>query len=67
MRLSPEVVEAAQRAALKASPAGAVVIWNNISSIPAEKWLTYVTIAYVVLQALALARKEFFKRREGGQ
>lgn len=67
MRLSPEVVEAAQRAALKASPAGAVVIWNNISSIPAEKWLTYATLVYVVLQAFVLARKEFFKRREGGQ
>jgi hypothetical protein len=50
-------------AAVKASPPAAVVLWNRIAEIPAEKWLTYALIGYTLLQALVLLRKEFFKRR----
>lgn len=49
-------------AAMKATPPGLVVAWNSLSTIPAEKWVTYLTIAYVILQVVVLVRKEFFKR-----
>jgi hypothetical protein len=51
-------------AALKTSPAAVVIAWNKLSSIPAEKWLTYATIGYVLLQAIVLFRREFLKRRD---
>lgn len=49
-------------AAVKAAPPGVVVAWNYLASVPAEKWLTYLTIGFVVLQIVVLIRKEFIKR-----
>jgi hypothetical protein len=54
-------------AAVRATPAGLVIAWNKLSDIPAEKWLTYVTIGYVLLQAVALIRNEFLKRRRAAR
>lgn len=54
-------------AAAKAAPPIGVAVWNTLSTIPAEKWLTYLTIFYVGLQAFMLLRKEFFKRRRSGR
>jgi hypothetical protein len=50
-------------AAAKSSPPAALVVWNAISGIPAEKWLTYLTIGYVVLQALILFRDKVLRDR----
>jgi hypothetical protein len=51
------------RAVAEAAPPAALVVWNSVSAIPAEKWLTYLTIAYVVLQALILFRDKIVRDR----
>jgi hypothetical protein len=49
-------------AVVKVSPSGLLVAWNHLATVPAEKWLTYVTIGFVILQTVVLVRKEFLKR-----
>lgn len=62
--LSPETIAAAQRGALKASPGGAVVVWNYIICMPVEKWVSLAVLVFTVLQIIVLIRREFLKRRE---
>lgn len=45
----------------KAAPPALLAIWNTVAATPAEKWLTYLTIAYVVLQAAILFRDKVLR------
>lgn len=58
-----EIVAAGARAA----PPASVAIWNAIAATPAEKWLTYLTIAYVVLQAVILFRDKVIRDRKSSE
>lgn len=51
--------------AAKATPPALLVAWNKFSSIPAQSWLTYLTIGYVVLQAYVLFRDKIIRDRGG--
>lgn len=60
--LSPEFIDGATRGALKASPAGAVMFFNYVLSIPVEKWVSVAVLVFTVLQIVVLIRREFLKR-----
>lgn len=51
-------------AGVRAMPAAGMTIWNNLATTPAEKWLTYLTIAYVVLQAALLIRDKVIRDKK---
>jgi hypothetical protein len=51
------------KAVVETSPPVALSAWHYLAGQPIEKWLTAITIFYVILQAVVLVRKEFWKRK----
>lgn len=60
---SGRTVSDVAKAIVETAPPATLTAWNYLSGQPIEKWLTAITIVYVVLQAVVLVRKEFFKRK----
>lgn len=54
------------KAAIETAPPASLVAWHYLLDLPIEKWLTAITIAYVILQFIVLVRREFVKRGRQG-
>lgn len=49
-------------AAMKSSPPVAVTLWHYLLNLPVEKWVSFATLIYVLLQGFFLVRNEMKKR-----
>ena len=54
------------KATAEVSPPVGLSAYYYLAGQPIEKWLTALAILYTVLQIVVLVRKEFIKRKKGG-